>query len=56
MVKKQYWLTGVFKNYDDGDDTDEWALANNYVSIVPIHIDFTAHHAMSYLNKWKYDV
>lgn len=54
--KKQYWLTGVFKNYDDGDDTDEWALANNYVSIVPIHIDFTAHYAISYLNKWKYEI
>ncbi len=21
-----YWLTGKFKNYDKGDDTDEWAM------------------------------
>lgn len=44
-----FWLTGVFKNYDHGADTDEWALANQYVSIVPVHIDFTAHHTIPYL-------
>ena len=38
-----YWLTGKFVNYDSGDDTDEWALANNYISIVPVQYDVTAH-------------
>jgi 5'-nucleotidase len=51
-----YWLTGVFENLDKGEDTDEWALANNYVSIVPVHYDFTAHNAISQINKWKFDV
>ena len=51
--EKYYWLTGVFKNYDHGDDTDEWALANNFVSVVPVQLDFTAHHAISIINGWN---
>ncbi len=50
-----YWLTGKFINPDKGDDTDEWALANGYVSIVPVEFDFTAHHAMTSLNKINWD-
>ncbi len=49
--RKYYWLTGKFVNYDKGDDTDEWALANNYVSVVPVQFDLTAHHAIGYINK-----
>lgn len=48
-----YWLTGKFINNDHGEDTDEWALANNFVSVVPVQFDLTAHHAIPYLNKWK---
>jgi 5'-nucleotidase len=48
-----FWLTGEFRNYDGGTDTDMWALENNYVSIVPIQFDMTAHHAMAHLNNWK---
>lgn len=52
--KKYYWLTGQFVNHDMGKDTDEWALANGYVSVVPVQFDFTAHHAIAYLNeRWK---
>jgi 5'-nucleotidase len=43
--KKYYWLTGKFVNHDKGDDTDEWALANGYASIVPVQFDLTAHYA-----------
>lgn len=50
-----YWLTGKFINYDKGDDTDEWALKNGYVSVVPVHYDFTAHHAFQHLNKIKWN-
>jgi 5'-nucleotidase len=52
--KNYYWLTGVFHNTEPtATDTDEWALANNYVSIVPTQIDLTNHAAvktLSYLN------
>lgn len=39
--KKYFWLTGEFKNFDKGKDTDVWALEHNYVSVVPVSIDFT---------------
>ena len=35
-----------------GEDTDEWALAHGYVSIVPVQFDLTAHHAIQQLNSW----
>ncbi len=38
-----YWLAGRFENGDAKKGTDEKALANNYVSVVPSHTDFTAH-------------
>ena len=50
-----FWLTGVFRNYDKGNDTDEWALKNGYVSVVPVLFDFTAHHAVQHFNKFKWD-
>ncbi|MDB4107606.1 5'/3'-nucleotidase SurE [Bacteroidia bacterium] len=49
-----YWLTGKFTNMDKGEDTDEWALANNYVSVVPVQFDLTAHHAIQNLNTWEF--
>ncbi|MBC5835525.1 5'/3'-nucleotidase SurE [Flavobacterium sp. F372] len=53
MGKEYYWLTGKFVNYDNGEDTDEWALANDYISIVPVHFDLTAYHAIQQLNNWN---
>jgi len=51
--KEYYWLTGKFNNEDRGEDTDEWALENGYVSVVPVQYDLTAHHAISTLNTWN---
>ncbi len=51
--KDYYWLTGEFVNQDKGDDTDEWALANGYVSVVPVQFDLTAHHAIQQLHTWN---
>lgn len=53
---KYYWLTGVFKNMDDGIDTDEWALANNFISVVPVQIDITAYKAMEELKLWDFSI
>ena len=50
--KDYYWLTGEFINQDKGEDTDEWALSNGYISIVPVQFDLTAHHAIQQLNSW----
>ncbi|MFT7335096.1 MAG: 5'-nucleotidase [Porticoccaceae bacterium] len=50
-----YWLAGEFVNQDKGEDTDEWALGNGYVSVVPVQFDLTAHHASQLLNTWKWN-
>ena len=54
--RNYYWLTGVFQNYDQGQDTDVWALDNGYVSLVPVQFDMTAHHSIPVLNGWNLDV
>jgi 5'-nucleotidase len=50
--RKYYWLTGEFLNMDTGEDTDVWALQNQYVSMVPVSIDFTDHPTRKKLEKW----
>lgn len=50
-----YWISGVFEVNDKSEDTDSWALDNNYVSVVPIQFDMTAHHAIPVLNSWKFN-
>lgn len=52
--KEYYWLTGEFELLDKGEDTDEWALNNGYISIVPTHFDLTAHHVIQELNSWGF--
>ncbi|WP_205502674.1 5'/3'-nucleotidase SurE [Rufibacter psychrotolerans] len=52
--RSYFWLTGSFVNHDKGDDTDEAALAQNYVSVVPCQFDMTASHAITLLNnEWN---
>lgn len=49
--RKYYWLTGEFVNFDEGNDTDVWALANNYVSVVPVQFDLTHYKQKEQLEK-----
>jgi 5'-nucleotidase len=46
-----YWLTGQFVNFDEGEDTDVWALENGYVSIVPVQFDLTNYELKAKLEK-----
>ena len=47
-----FWLTGAFSNAEpQAEDTDEWALANGYVSVVPVQIDLTAYEQIEQLKK-----
>ena len=50
--REYYWLTGEFINKDKGSDSDEWALENGYISIVPIKFDMTDHDNISKLRNW----
>lgn len=52
MGKTYYWLTGVFNNHEpESTDTDEWAISNGYVSVVPVTVDMTAHWHIDSLKK-----
>ena len=53
--KEYYWLTGKFYNLDEGEDTDEWALENGYVSVVPVQFDLTAYNSIKQLNNWNFN-
>lgn len=53
--REYHWLTGYFEKLEDNTDTDQWALDNNFISVVPVHFDFTAHYAMATLQQWNFD-
>ncbi|MBA2612313.1 MAG: 5'/3'-nucleotidase SurE [Bacteroidetes bacterium] len=49
--REYYWLTGEFVNFEpESLDTDEWALSNGYISVVPTQADLTAHSALKEFN------
>ncbi len=46
----EYLMTGEFVNFEpDATDTDEWALAHGYVSVVPLSRDLTNHNVLQKL-------
>jgi len=52
-----YLLTGEFYNFEpDATDTDIWALNNNYISIVPVEVDYTAHHSLELLKIFENEI
>ncbi len=53
--KDYYWLTGRFRLHENSRETDEWALENNYISVVPVQFDFTAHGLIPEIQKWKFN-
>ena len=55
--KRTYlWLKGYFEDLDQGDDTDQHALNNGYVSVVPVQYDLTDYKYLNELKKWNIDV
>jgi 5'-nucleotidase len=49
-----YWLTGEFVNFEpEAVDTDEWALTNSYISVVPVQADLTAHKYLTHLRYFE---
>lgn len=47
-----YWLTGEFVESDTVEGTDLGALKNNFVSVVPVHYDLTAHQYLNHFESW----
>ena len=57
MGNDYYWLTGFFHNREpegDGEGTDEWALEQNFVSVVPINTDLTAYSVLEKMKTWEF--
>lgn len=52
--REYYWLTGEFVNFEpEALDTDEWALAKGYVSVVPTQADLTAYSMLNDLTYFE---
>lgn len=50
--REYFWMTGRFENQEpDASESDEWALANGYVAIVPVQVDMTAYGHMRRLGE-----
>lgn len=54
-AKDYYWMIGDFKY--TGDPNDKWAdqvaLDEGYISVVPVHVDMTAYHALDYCRVYE---
>lgn len=49
--KPYYWLTGTFTVLEEDELSDEYALKDYYISVVPVKFDFTAYHAKEAVEK-----
>ena len=47
--REYYWMKGVYVTIGSGQDTDQWAVENNYVAVTPVQFDMTANHALETL-------
>lgn len=47
-----YWLSGSLVEDRDQPDTDVYAVAHGFVSITPIHLDFTAYNLLKPMRDW----
>lgn len=47
-----FWMVGEFVNHDTSEDSDEWALKNNYISVVPCQFDLTAYEVLDQIRSW----
>lgn len=53
LGRDYYWMAGELVNLDNNPDTDEWALKEGFISVVPVQYDLTAHKAIPTLKEWK---
>jgi 5'-nucleotidase len=47
-----YWFSGIYKIANDGNDSDDVAIAEGYVSVTPIHFNFTNNQVLKELNNF----
>ncbi len=52
--RNYFWMSGDFVNLDaEKASTDEWALENGYISIVPCQFDLTGYQAIAAISQWN---
>ena len=51
--REYYWLTGEFINNDKSTESDEWALKNGFVSVVPVKFDLTNYEVIDKIKSWN---
>ena len=51
-----FWMGGGMQEVDKGRDTDHWAVKHNYISVHPLHIDWTDRSMMQELKKWNFKI
>ncbi|MFC0182601.1 5'-nucleotidase /3'-nucleotidase /exopolyphosphatase [Pseudarcicella hirudinis] len=51
--KPYYWMDGFLQNNDNNGGTDEDALKENFISIVPVKFDLTDYQAIEQLKSWN---
>lgn len=49
--RKYYWLEGDFVTEDAGEDTDLYYLDRGYISLTPLHFDWTDYRELEQLKK-----
>ena len=53
--KTYYWLTGTFENLEpEATDTDDAALRESYIAIVPTRVDLTDHEMLATMQNWEW--
>ena len=53
--REYHWLSGYFQNLDeDTEDTDIFALENNFATVVPVRVDMTCYETMEQIKSWKF--
>ena len=53
--REYHWLSGYFQNLDeDTEDTDVFALENNFATVVPVRFDMTCYETMEQIKSWKF--
>tara|TARA_R110001592_G_scaffold7190_1_gene40536 strand:- start:2846 stop:3613 length:768 start_codon:yes stop_codon:yes gene_type:complete len=49
---QRFWIALAGEGDDAGEGTDFHAVANNYVSVTPIHVDMTQYDALKSMKTW----
>ena len=53
--REYHWLSGYFQNLDEEtEDTDIFALENNFATVVPVRVDMTCYETMEQIKSWKF--